>query len=82
VSTSSFFKGLLKGQNTAAYMTTSTHPHLASELVGLITRKDIATPNTSQKNKNSFSRMLSPHIIAVLQKWALVTKEKMAYIPP
>jgi len=33
----------------------------ASEFVGLITRKDIAaSEHTSQKIKNSFSRMLPP----------------------
>ena len=30
--------------------------------------------HTSQKSKNSISRMLPPHIIIALQKWALVTK--------
>jgi CBS domain-containing protein len=49
------------------------HPlpiNLASELVGLITRKDIATSkHTSQKIKKSFSRMLPPHIITALHKW-------------
>ena len=55
--------------------------NLASGLVGLITHKDIATSiHKSQKINYSFSRMLPPHIITALQKWALVTKEKMA--PP
>ena len=41
----------------------------ASELTGLITRKDIAaSEHTSQKIRNSFSRMLPPHIITTLQK--------------
>ena len=61
LSVSTFFKGLLKGQNTAAYMTTSTHPHLASELVGLITRKDIATSrHASQKIKTRFHGCFPP----------------------
>ena len=53
-------------------MTTSTpFQNLASELIGLITSKGTATfRHASQKIKNSFSRMLPPHIIT-----ALVTKE-------
>jgi hypothetical protein len=59
---------------------------LASELVGLITRKDIATSrHASQQIKNSFSRMLPPQIITALQKWkkspscsALEQKKKVA----
>jgi hypothetical protein len=51
----------------------------AAELVGLITRKDISTSkHTNKKIKDSFSRMLPSHITAAFQKWALVTKEKMA----
>ena len=51
----------------------------ASELVGLIARKDISTSkHTNKKNKDSFSRILPSHITAAFQKWALVTKEKMA----
>jgi hypothetical protein len=40
-----FFKGLLKRQNSAAYVTTSHPPpmNFAPELAGLITRKNIAT---------------------------------------
>jgi len=54
-------------------------PSLASELVGLITRKNIAISKcTSQTIRNSFSQMLPPHIITVLQKWALDPKEKRA----
>jgi hypothetical protein len=49
--------------------------------VGLITRKDIATStHTSPKIKDSFSRILPPHIITALQKWTLVTKEELS--PP
>ena len=65
LSASTFYKGLLKRQNTAAYMTTFTRPQLslASDLVGLITRKDTATSrHASQRTKNPFSRMLpTPH---------------------
>ena len=51
----------------------------ASELVGLITRKDISTSkHTNKKIKDSFSRILPSHITAAFQKWAMVTKEKMA----
>ena len=51
----------------------------ASELAGLITRKDISTSkHTNIKIKDSFSRILPSHITAAFQKWALVTKEKMA----
>jgi len=49
-------------ENTAVYMTTSNHPlSLASEIVSLVTRNDIATSkHTNQKIKNSFSWMLPP----------------------
>jgi hypothetical protein len=51
----------------------------ASELVGLIARKDIsASKHVSKKIKDSFSRILPSHITAAFQKWALVTKGKMA----
>jgi hypothetical protein len=51
----------------------------ASELVGLIARKDIsASKHTNKKSKDSFSWILSSYITAAFQKWALVTKEKMA----
>ena len=51
--------------------------NFASELVGLITRKDTATSrHASQKIENPFSRMLPTHIIT-----ALVIKEKMASPP-
>ena len=53
----------------------------ASELVGLIARKDISTSkHTNKKIKDSFSRILPSRITAAFQKWALVTKENMA--PP
>jgi len=52
-----------------------------SELVGLIARKDISTSkHTNKKIKDSFSRILPSHIPAAFQKWAPVTKERMA--PP
>jgi len=58
---------------------TRIKPIYPSELVGLVTCKDIATTKyTSQKIKNSFSQMLPSYIFTILQKWALVTKEKMA----
>jgi hypothetical protein len=51
----------------------------ASELVGLIARKDIATSiHTNKKIKDSFARILPSRITATFQKWALVTKEKTA----
>ena len=54
-------------------------PSFASELVGLIARKDIsASKHTNKKIKDSFARILPFHIIAAFQKWALVTKEKVA----
>ena len=51
----------------------------ASELVGLIARKDTsASIHTNKKTKDSFARIIPSHITAAFQKWALVTKEKMA----
>jgi len=51
----------------------------ASELVGLIARKDTsATKYTNKRIKDSFARILPSHITAAFQKWALVTKEKLA----
>ena len=48
----------------------------ASELVGLIARKDIsASKHTNKQIKDSFARILPSHITAAFQKWALVTKE-------
>ena len=53
----------------------------ASELVGFIARKDTsASKHTNKKTKDSSARILPSHITAAFQKWALVTKEKMA--PP
>jgi hypothetical protein len=49
----------------------------ASELVGLIARKDTSASKYTNK-KILFSRILPSHITAAFQKWALVTKEKMA----
>ena len=46
----------------------------ASELVGLIARKDISpSKHTNKKIKDSLSRILPSHITAAFQKWALVT---------
>ena len=43
----------------------------ASELVGLIARKDTSTSrHTSKKIKDSFARILSSQITAAFQKWA------------
>ena len=52
--------------------------NVASELVGLIARKDILTSKHTNKKSKDFSRILPSHITAAFQKWALVTKEKMA----
>jgi hypothetical protein len=49
----------------------------ASELVGPIARKDTSASKYTNK-KISFARILPSHITAAFQKWALVTKEKMA----
>ena len=50
-------------------------PSFASELVGLIARKDIsASKHTNKKIKDSFARILPSHITTAFQKWALVTK--------
>jgi hypothetical protein len=65
---------------------TSLHGHIkpppisfASELVGLIARKDIsASKHTNKKIKDSFAQILPSHITATFEKWALITKEKMA----
>jgi hypothetical protein len=51
----------------------------ASELVGLIARKDTsAFKYTNKKITDSFARLPLSHITATFQTWALVTKEKMA----
>jgi hypothetical protein len=48
----------------------------ASELVGLIARKDTsASKHTNKKIKDYFARILLSHITAAFQKWDLVTKE-------
>jgi len=75
---------LQKAFNRAKY--SGLHDHVqpppisfASELVGLLARKDTcASKHTNKKNKDSFTRILPSHVTAVFQKWALVTKEKMA----
>ena len=49
----------------------------ASELVGLIARKDTsASKYTNKEIKYSFARILPSHITATFQKWALVTQKK------
>jgi hypothetical protein len=54
----------------------------ASELVGLIARKDIsASKHTNKKIKDSFTRILLSHITAAFQKWALLVTKKNG-IPP
>jgi len=51
----------------------------ASELLGLIARKPrLESKYHSKKIKDSYSRALPTHIHTALQKWALVTQEKMA----
>jgi hypothetical protein len=51
----------------------------ASELVGLIARKDTSRHLDIQAKKSDFStRILPSHITATFQKWEVVTKEKMA----
>jgi len=51
----------------------------APERVGLIARKIIsASKHTNKKIKDSFARILPSHITAAFQKWAQVTKEKLA----
>ena len=54
----------------------------ASELIGLIARKDTsASKNMNKKIKDSLARILPSHITAAFQKWALATKGKNG-IPP
>ena len=79
-STLPYYERPLTGQNAAVYTITSNLlPSFASELVGLIAPKDIsASKHTNKKIKDSFARILPFHIIAAFQKWALVTKEKVA----
>jgi hypothetical protein len=51
----------------------------ASELVGLIARKDTsASKHTNKKTKDSFARILPSHITAAFQELALVTQKKLA----
>ena len=52
----------------------------ASELLGLFARSTMHNNNKpiSTKIEFSYMRALSPHIHSALQKWALVTQEKMA----
>jgi hypothetical protein len=63
---STFFKGLIKRQNTAAYMATWQHlpasMSLALKLVGLIiTRKYNATYMQAKKSKKYFTDAPPPH---------------------
>jgi len=72
-----YYERPLTGQSAAVYTITSNPLSFASELVGLISRKDIsASKHTNNKIKDSFARILPSHITAAFQKWALVTKEK------
>ena len=51
----------------------------ASELQGLLSRKTLLENKySSKKIKDSFSRALPADVHSALQKWALVTQEKMA----
>jgi len=53
--------------------------NFASELLGLLTRKTKPERKYhSKKIKYSYSQTLPNHILSVLQKWALVTQEKVA----
>ena len=54
----------------------------ASEVVGLIARKDISdSKHTNKKIKDSFARILPSHINTAFQKWALVTKDENGISP-
>jgi hypothetical protein len=52
----------------------------ASELVGIIARKDTSASKNTNKKTKTLSHGYSPpsHITAAFQKWALVTKDKVA----
>ena len=72
-----YYERPLTGQSAAVYTITSNPLSFASELVGLISRKDIsASKHTNKKVKDSLARILPSHITAAFQKWALVTKKK------
>ncbi len=59
---------------------TPTPKSFASELLGLLSRKTkLERKYHSKKIKNSYSRALPNHVHTALQKWALVTQEKMAF---
>ena len=72
-----YYERPLIRQSAVAYTATlNLHP---SELVSLIARKDTsASIHTNKKPKTLLRRILPSHITAAFQKWALVTKEKMA----
>ncbi len=58
---------------------TPTPKSLASELLGLLSRKaKLERKYHSKKIKDSYSQALPNHVHTALQKWALVTQEKMA----
>jgi len=73
-----YYKKPFTGQNAVVYTITSNPlPSFASELVGLIARKDTsASKYTNKEIKYSFARILPSHITATFQKWALVTQKK------
>jgi len=73
-----YYERPLIRQSAVAYTATlNLHP---SELVSLIARKDTsASIHTNKKPKTLLRRILPSHITAAFQKWALVTKENMAY---
>jgi hypothetical protein len=68
-----YYERPLTGQCAAVYTITLA---LHRNSLGLILVKTFK--HTNKKIKDSFSRILPSHITAVFQKWALVTKEKMA----
>jgi len=58
---------------------TPTPKSFASEPLGLLSRKTkLKRKYHSKKIKDSYSRDLPNHVHSALQKWALVTQEKMA----
>ena len=76
-----YYERPFTGQNAAVYTITSNLLpfSFASELAGLIARKDTSSSKyTNKKIIDIFARILPSHIIAAFPKWALVTKDKMA----
>ncbi len=58
---------------------TPTPQSFASELLGLLSRKTkLERKYHSKKIKDSYSRALPNHVHTALQKWALLTQEKVA----